>query len=135
MNFPFSAGVELPVRVCVCFADTAVLDSYLNDFKGKADNCIDAMAITGGCYVDWRSKHPEMVHKYVNNFVEAAGEAIIHGGCTTHEPPTDIETRRNHFVRPPAPTPPPPLARVRGHVRHERVLWAGGRAGGDMGGE
>ena len=61
--------------MCVCFADTAVLDSYLNDFKGKADNCVDAMAITGGCYVDWRSKHPEMVHKYVNNFVEAAGEA------------------------------------------------------------
>ena len=25
------------------------------------------MAWIAGCYVDWRSTHPEMVHKFVNN--------------------------------------------------------------------
>ncbi len=73
---------------------TAVIDSYLSDFKEAG---ADSQAILG-----WNGSGP---FKIVNNYLEAAGENVMFGGGadpTIRElVPADIEIRRNHFAKPP----------------------------------
>jgi hypothetical protein len=72
--------------------DTAVLDSYLSDFKDASN---EAQAIAG-----WAGPGP---FKIVNNYLEGAGENVIFGGSDPPIPqmvPADIEIRRNHLRKP-----------------------------------
>ncbi|HEX2714632.1 MAG TPA: hypothetical protein VHM88_20760, partial [Candidatus Acidoferrales bacterium] len=71
---------------------TAVIDSYLSDFKEVG---ADSQAIAG-----WNGLGP---FKIVNNYLEAAGENILFGGADPWIPnlvPSDIEIRGNHFFKP-----------------------------------
>ena len=73
-------------------ADTAVIDSYLSDFKEVgADN----QAIMG-----WNGSGP---FRITNDYLEAAGENVMFGGADASIPglvPSDIEVRGNHFAKP-----------------------------------
>jgi cellulose synthase/poly-beta-1,6-N-acetylglucosamine synthase-like glycosyltransferase len=72
--------------------ETAVVDSYLADFKEAG---ADSQAIAG-----WNGPGPFRIE---NNYLEAAGEAVMFGGADPSIPnlvPSDIEVRRNHFSRP-----------------------------------
>jgi hypothetical protein len=72
--------------------DTAVIDSYLSDFKEVG---ADSQAIAG-----WNGPGPFAI---VNNYLEGAGENLIFGGdvpAIRHIVPADIEIRRNHFFKP-----------------------------------
>src|SRR5438093_1884290 len=72
--------------------ETAVIDSYLSDFKEKA---ADSQAIAG-----WNGAGP---FRITNNYLEAAGENIMFGGA---DPgirdliPSDIEIRHNRLAKP-----------------------------------
>ena len=71
---------------------TAVIDSYLSDFKERG---ADTQAIAG-----WSGDGP---FKIVNNYIEAAGENVLFGGADPAIPdlvPADIEIRRNHIAKP-----------------------------------
>jgi hypothetical protein len=71
---------------------TAVIDSYLSDFKELG---ADSQAIMG-----WNGAGP---FKIVNSYLEGAGENIMFGGADPTIPnlvPSDIEIRRNHFAKP-----------------------------------
>ena len=73
-------------------AATAVVDSYLSDFK-DADS--DAQAIAG-----WNGPGPFRIE---NNYLEAATENVMFGGAdpTIRDlVPADIVLRRNHFKKP-----------------------------------
>jgi hypothetical protein len=73
-------------------ADTAVIDSYLSDFK---EEDADSQAIAG-----WNGPGP---FKISNNFLEAAGENLLFGGADPSIPdlvPADIEIRGNHLAKP-----------------------------------
>jgi hypothetical protein len=71
---------------------TAVIDSYLSDFKTVGE---DSQALAG-----WNGPGP---FKIVNNYLEGAGENLMFGGGTPSIPglvPSDIEIRANHFSKP-----------------------------------
>jgi hypothetical protein len=71
---------------------TAVIDSYLADFKTVGE---DSQALAG-----WNGPGP---FKIVNNYLEGAGENILFGGGTPSINglvPSDIEIRGNHFAKP-----------------------------------
>jgi hypothetical protein len=73
-------------------AHTAVIDSYLSDFK-EVD--ADSQAICG-----WDGPGP---FKIVNNYLEGAGENVMFGGgdpTTRGLVPSDIEIRANQFSKP-----------------------------------
>ncbi len=71
---------------------TAVVDSYLSDFKTVGE---DSQAIAG-----WNGPGP---FKIVNNYLEAAGENVMFGGGTPsirNLVPSDIVIRHNFFYKP-----------------------------------
>ena len=71
---------------------TAVIDSYLADFKEVG---ADSQAIAG-----WNGPGP---FKIVNNYLEGAGENVLFGGADPSIRdlvPADIEIRGNHFAKP-----------------------------------
>jgi hypothetical protein len=71
---------------------TAVLDSYLADFKEEG---ADSQALCG-----WNGLGPFSI---VNNYLEAAGENLMFGGgdpAVTNLVPSDIEIRRNTLSKP-----------------------------------
>jgi hypothetical protein len=72
---------------------TAVIDSYLSDFKEVG---LEAQAILG-----WNGPGP---FKIVNTYLEGAGENLMFGGgadpAIPNLVPSDIEIRRNHFSKP-----------------------------------
>jgi hypothetical protein len=71
---------------------TAVVDSYLSDFKEAG---ADSQAIAG-----WNGPGP---FKIANSFLEAAGENVLFGGADPSIPdlvPADIEIRGNHLAKP-----------------------------------
>ena len=71
---------------------TAIIDSHLSDWKGQGE---DTQAAAG-----WSGPGP---FKIVNNYLEGAGENVMFGGGDPSLPnltPSDIEIRRNHFVKP-----------------------------------
>jgi hypothetical protein len=71
---------------------TAVIDSYLSDFKEAG---ADSQAIAG-----WNGPGP---FKISNSFLEAAGENVLFGGADPSIPdlvPADIEIRGNHLAKP-----------------------------------
>ncbi len=73
-------------------AATAVIDSYLSDFKEAG---ADSQAIAG-----WNGPGP---FKISNSFLEAAGENVLFGGADPSIPdlvPADIEIRGNHLTKP-----------------------------------
>ena len=73
-------------------AASAVLDSYLSDFKEVG---ADSQAIGG-----WNGPGPFQIE---NNYLEGAGENILFGGSAPAIPglvPSDIEIKGNHFVKP-----------------------------------
>jgi len=75
-------------------AHTAVIDSYLSDFKEVG---ADSQAIAG-----WNGPGP---FKIENNYLEGAGENVLFGGADSTIPnlvPSDIEIRHNHFSKPSA---------------------------------
>lgn len=70
---------------------TAVIDSYLSDFKEVG---ADSQAISG-----WNGPGP---FKIVNNYLEGAGENVMFGGTDPSIAdlvPSDIEIRGNHFAK------------------------------------
>lgn len=71
---------------------TAVVDSYLSDFKTVGE---DSQAIAA-----WNGSGP---FKVVNNYLEGAGENVMFGGADPSIRdlvPSDIEIRANHFAKP-----------------------------------
>lgn len=71
---------------------TAVIDSYLSDFKTVGE---DSQAISG-----WNGSGP---FKISNNYLEGAGENVMFGGADPairNLVPADIEIRGNHFSKP-----------------------------------
>jgi hypothetical protein len=73
-------------------AHTAVVDSYLSDFKEAG---ADSQALAG-----WNGPGP---FKIVNNYLEGAGENVMFGGAdpTIRDlVPSDIEIRHNHIAKP-----------------------------------
>jgi hypothetical protein len=77
--------------------NVAVVDSYFSDFHctSRSGTCTDSHAVGGG-----NGNNPGGVYKIENNFLEAAGEAVMFGGGNATTTPTDIEIRRNHFYKP-----------------------------------
>jgi hypothetical protein len=72
--------------------DTAIVDSYLSDFK---ESGADSQAIAG-----WNGAGPFRIE---NNYLEAAGENVMFGGADPKVRdlvPTDIVMRRNHVAKP-----------------------------------
>ncbi len=89
-------------------ADTAIIDSYLSDFKEVG---ADSQAIAG-----WDGPGP---FKIVNNHLEGAGENLIFGGADPSGPdrvPSDIEIRRNHLTK--------PLSWKKGDAGFEGTPWS-----------
>src|SRR5262245_9322165 len=80
--------------------DTAIIDSYLADFKEAG---ADTQAICG-----WNAAGP---FKIVNNYLEAAGENVMFGGAdpaVSGLVPADIELRHNTIAKNPAWKPKAP---------------------------
>ena len=75
----------------------AVVDSYLNDFHciSSTGSCTDSHAISGGT-----SDTQDGPYLIQNNFLEAAGEAVMMGGGSATLTPTDITVVGNHFFKP-----------------------------------
>jgi hypothetical protein len=75
----------------------AVINSYLTDFHciAKSGSCTDSHAISGG--VTTTQDGPYLIQ---NNFLEAAGEAVMMGGGGATLTPTDITVIGNHFFKP-----------------------------------
>jgi hypothetical protein len=72
--------------------DTAVVHSYLSDFKEVG---ADSQAIAG-----WNGTGPFTI---ADNYLEAAGENVLFGGADPAIPnlvPADIEVLRNHLAKP-----------------------------------
>ncbi|HEX6178952.1 MAG TPA: hypothetical protein VF057_11380 [Thermoanaerobaculia bacterium] len=73
-------------------AHTAIVDSYLSDFKEEG---ADSQAIAG-----WNGPGPFSI---INNYLEGAGENILFGGAdpaVTNLVPADIVIRDNHIAKP-----------------------------------
>jgi len=86
---------------------TAVIDSYLSDFKEVG---ADSQAIAG-----WNGPGP---FKIVNDYLEGAGENVLFGGADPSFSglvPSDIEIRGNHFSK--------PLAWRVGHSSYAGTPW------------
>jgi hypothetical protein len=77
--------------------NVAVVDSYFSDFHCIAgtSQCTDAHAVSGGV-----SDTQDGPFKIEDNFLEAAGEAVLFGGGPATSTPTDIEILNNHFWKP-----------------------------------
>jgi hypothetical protein len=79
---------------------SAVIDSYLTDFKLRHDPNLDAtesQAIAG-----WNGPGP---FKIANNYMAGAGENVVFGGADPkilNLVPSDIEVRGDYFYKPPA---------------------------------
>src|SRR5687768_9532198 len=87
---------------------TAVIDSYLSDFKEVG---VDSQAIAG-----WNGAGPFRIE---NNYLEAAGENVMFGGADPTVPqlvPADIEVLRNHLSK--------PLRWKAGDPAYEGTAWA-----------
>jgi hypothetical protein len=87
---------------------TAVVDSYVSDFKEKG---ADSQALCG-----WNGPGPFAI---VNSHLEAAGENVMFGGAdptVTNLVPSDIEIRRNDFVK--------PLAWKQGEAGYAGTEWS-----------
>jgi biofilm PGA synthesis N-glycosyltransferase PgaC len=88
--------------------ETAVIDSYLSDFKEVG---ADSQAIAS-----WNGAGP---FKIANSYLEAAGENVMFGGgdpTVRDLVPSDIEIRDNHFAK--------PLRWKIGHPTFEGTEWA-----------
>jgi len=77
--------------------NVAIVDSYFSDFHciSKTGACTDSHAIAGGT-----SDTQDGPFKIEDNFLEAAGEAIMFGGGAATLTPADIEILNNHFWKP-----------------------------------
>jgi len=77
--------------------DVGIVDSFFTDFHCIAmhGTCIDSQAVNGG-----GGDHASGPYKIVDNFLEAAGEAIMFGGAPGSVTPADIEIRHNHLFKP-----------------------------------
>jgi hypothetical protein len=75
----------------------AIVDSFFSDFHcvAKTGACLESQAIMGGL-----GDNPMGPYKIVNNFLEAAAQAILLGGGRAATAPMDIEVRQNHMFRP-----------------------------------
>ncbi len=75
----------------------AVVDSYFTDFHCTAitGSCTDSHAVSGGT-----GDHQDGPYKIQDNFLEAAGEAVMFGGGEATTTPTDITVQSNHFFKP-----------------------------------
>ncbi len=75
----------------------AVIDSYFNDFHciSHSGSCTDSHAVSGG--VSDTQDGPYLIQ---NNFLEAAGEAVMMGGGGATMTPTDITIVGNHLFKP-----------------------------------
>jgi len=74
----------------------AVVNSYFNDFHCiSLGSCTDSHAVSGGI-----GDNQDGPFKIQNNFLEAAGEAVMFGGGPATKSPTDITVTNNHFWKP-----------------------------------
>ena len=88
--------------------DSAVMNSYLSDFKEVG---ADSQAVSG-----WNGAGPL---KIANNYLEAAGENVMFGGADPSVPdlvPADIEITGNHLTK--------PLRWKEGDPTFEGTAWA-----------
>jgi len=88
--------------------ETAVIDSWLSDFK---EGAADSQAIAG-----WSGPGPFLIE---NNYLEGAGENLMFGGADPEIQglvPSDIEILRNHFRK--------PLAWKAGEPAYEGRSWS-----------
>jgi hypothetical protein len=86
------SGLSLTRCVTLNSARTAIIDSYLSDCQGKAD---ETNAIKG-----WNGPGP---FRIINNYLAGAAINVLFGGVDPAIPnliPSDIEIRRNHFHKP-----------------------------------
>ncbi len=77
--------------------NVAIVDSYFSDFHcvSQTGVCTDSHAVSGGT-----RNNQDGPYKIENNFLEAAGEAILFGGGPATLSPSDITVRSNHFWKP-----------------------------------
>jgi hypothetical protein len=77
--------------------NVAIVDSYFSDFHciSRSGYCTDSQAIEGGI-----GNTQDGPFKIQDNFLEAAGEAVMFGGGAAKFTPTDIEILGNHFWKP-----------------------------------
>jgi hypothetical protein len=77
--------------------NVAVVDSYFSDFHCIAVSgaCTDSHAVAGGV-----SNTQDGPYKIQDNFLEAAGEAVMFGGGAATATPADIQILNNHFWKP-----------------------------------
>ena len=78
-------------------SNVAVVDSYFSDFHciASTGTCTDSHAVSGGT-----GDNQDGPYKIVDNFLEAAGEAVMFGGGGATLTPTDISIQYNHFFKP-----------------------------------
>lgn len=88
-----------------CFSDSATsyvasVDSYYDNFYciSVSGQCTDSHPIFGG--VNTTNSTTETGIKYVNNFLEGAGENMLHGGGSCLSTPSNFEIRLNLFFKP-----------------------------------
>jgi hypothetical protein len=76
------------------------VDSYHNDFYcvSVSGHCTDAHPVFGG--VNRTNFVTETAIKYVNNFIEGAGENMLHCGGIGNTTPSNFEIRGNLFFKP-----------------------------------
>lgn len=98
-------GTELGDETNRCMRDAAAsffaaIDSYFSDFYcvSVAGACTDSKAIGGGG--NSFTSTTEDTIKIVNNFLEAAGENLLHGGTTSNTVPKNFEIRLNLLFKP-----------------------------------
>jgi len=98
-------GTETGDETNRCFRDNtasflAAVDSYFSDFYcvSVSGSCTDSKAIGGGTNVT--NSTTESTLKYVNNYLEAAGENMLHGGSSSNTIPSNFEIRLNLFFKP-----------------------------------
>jgi hypothetical protein len=112
--------------------DIAAVDSYFNDFHCTAvvGSCTDSQVFAGGL-----GSTSQGNWKIVNNFLEAAGQAILLGGGAATATPADIEIRRNQMFKPLEWMPPAgaqgkgyPIVKNGFELKNaQRVLFEGNR--------
>ena len=77
--------------------NAAVVDSYFSDFHciSATGVCVESHAVAGGT-----GNTQDGPFKIQNNFLEAAGEAVMFGGGASNLTASDIQILNNHFWKP-----------------------------------
>jgi hypothetical protein len=84
---------------CSATVGCAVIDSYLSSFYCKSPGtCTDSHAILDG--LNNVNSTQDGTHKFVNDYIESAGENILYGGGAANTTPMNSEIRLNTMFKP-----------------------------------